>query len=103
MTVAEHPAPPSPPSAHADRPVSRRIAEPLRLVAGRAKVLAFFRACFQLLVLTATGWLVVVLVLGTLRDLPVWLALPLALAAWGLVVYGAVIFFGRAGNFRQRG
>ena len=99
MTVIEQS-----PGGHAVAPraVSRRLTEPLHMVAGRARVLAFFRALFQLMVVGAAAWMVVVMILGTARSIPAYTAVPLALGAWGALVFGAVRFFGQGRVFRRR-
>ena len=70
-------------------PVPERIAEPLRVVAGRARMLAWFHAIFQLVVLVAAVWLGEVLLLGSRLAVPVWVSIPLTVIGWGAVIYGA--------------
>ena len=74
--------------------ISQRLRDPLDMVAARARFLALLRAFFQFTVVTAAAWLLLVLLLGSIRELPVWLAMVFAAVAW-LVLFGGMIYFFR--------
>jgi hypothetical protein len=82
-------------------PVPQRLEEPLRIVAGRARLLAWFHAFFKLAALCAIVWLLVVLTLGSRLQVPTWASIPVALAGWAIVIYGA--FHILRDLFRRRG
>src|SRR5438552_13038409 len=82
------------------RPIPQRLIEPLRIVAGRASMLALFRAVFKLFALCAAVWLVIVLILGSRVQVPAWFAIPLGIVAWGAVVVGG--FYILRPLFRRR-
>jgi hypothetical protein len=73
--------------------ISRRLLEPLGMVAARARFLAILRAMFQCVVVTGGVWLAVVLLLGSVRALPVWVAAGCAVVAWAVLAAGAFFFF----------
>src|SRR3954447_22899306 len=81
-------------------PIPQRLIEPLRIVAGRASMLTLFRAVFQLFALCSLVWLAVVLILGSSIQVPVWIAIPLGVIAWGAVVVGG--FYILRPVFRRR-
>jgi hypothetical protein len=102
MTTLLDPPPPAPPppDAHSQgaardsrAALPPRLLQPLHVVAGRARLLAVFRAFFKLVTLVAIVWLVTVLVLGTRVQVPAAVALPLVGLSWLVVLYGAVRFF----------
>ncbi len=97
MTVIPTSPPPAPPpaapAASAARPIPSRLLDPLRIVASRARILTFFRAAFKFLVLAAITWLVTILILGSRTQIPAWLAIPLVIIAWGIVLIGAIRLF----------
>jgi hypothetical protein len=66
-----------------------RLVEPLRMVAGRARLLAFCRALFSFLTLASIVWLVATLVLGSRVQVPHAVAIPLVIGAWGMVLFAA--------------
>ena len=72
---------------------SPRLLDPLRIVASRARFLAFFRAAFKFIVLAAITWLITVLILGSRIQVPAWLAVPLVVIAWGIVLIGGIRLF----------
>jgi len=69
-------------------PLSTRLSEPLRMVAGRDRVLRVLRGILQLLVLTAATWLAVALVMGLWDRMPLFISIPLASLAWASVAWG---------------
>src|SRR4051812_39674372 len=69
--------------------LSERLSEPLRLVAKRARFLAWSKALCQLFALIAFIWLAMVLLLGWRFQIPLWIGIPLTLAGWAGVAYGA--------------
>ncbi|HUO10792.1 MAG TPA: hypothetical protein VM008_20995 [Phycisphaerae bacterium] len=75
------------------REVSRRIAVPLHQVAGRARVLSFLLAMFQVMVLTLCAWLVIVLLLGGIREIALPAAFGLAGVAWVVLLGGGFLLF----------
>ncbi|HEY4328772.1 MAG TPA: hypothetical protein VGN88_03480, partial [Phycisphaerae bacterium] len=106
MTLA--PPPPARPSKRSARlpaaqlTVSDRLVEPLRIVATRAKMLAWLHAIFKLFALIAAIWLVEALLMGSRLQVPFWLALPLTIAGWVVVIYGGYRIF-RTLHRRKRG
>jgi hypothetical protein len=73
--------------------IPQRLQEPLRIVAGRARLLAWFHALFKLAALVAVVWLVVVLLMGSSLQVPLWMALPLTVVGWGIVMVVAYRIF----------
>ncbi len=91
MTLLDEPPPPRAAEPASGAPaIPERLAEPLRVVAGRATLLAWFSAMFQLLALVAGVWLITALLLGSGRRFPLWLGVSLAAIAWAAVIVGAV-------------
>ncbi len=41
----------------------------------------------------AAGWLVLIVLLGSIHSLPVWMAITLALVGWGTIVGAAFFIF----------
>jgi len=81
-------------------PLPERVVEPLRIVAARARILAWLRALLQLCALVAVIWLALVLVLGWRVQVPLWIGIPLIVAGWAAVIYGAYRIFRRL--YRRR-
>src|SRR5438477_12534112 len=100
MTVMEETQVAAPPPPD-DGAVPERLSEPLRIVAGRARLLAWFHALFKLFALIAVVWLVVVLLMGSALQVPLWVGVPLATAAWIVVIWGAYRIF--RGLYRRKG
>ncbi len=76
--------------------LSRKLLGPLEMIAGRARVMAIFLACFQWIVATGLVWMVVVLFLGLFPKMPVVVAAVFSLIGWVAVFGGAFHFFRRA-------
>ncbi len=88
----ESPATAPPPPA-APRPVPPRLLEPLRIIAGRTRMLALLRATFKFLALAGITWLLTVLILGSRVQITAWLAIPLVVTSWLVVLTGAYRLF----------
>jgi len=83
MTVIERELP-----AETEPVVPARLVEPLRIVAGRASLLAWLSTIFRLLALVSGVWLITVLALGSGRKLPFSLGIAITVLAWAAVIAG---------------
>src|ERR1051325_720914 len=105
MTVTTEAPPTAPTSPRAPHAPSQRLLAPLHLVSARDRFLAFFLSTFKLLAIASAAWLVAVLLLGSFRELPQAVALPLALAARATFLGGFYPVFiptpGRTRNFKS--
>ena len=79
------------PETPGDGGVSARLSEPLRIVAGRARMLAWLHALFKLFALIAVVWLGVALLMGTSLRVPLWMGMPLTVGAWVVVIVGGYV------------
>jgi hypothetical protein len=64
-------------------------------------MLAWFHALFKLFALIAVVWLVVVLLLGSRLQVPLWVGVPLTVTAWIVVLVGGYRIFRTL--FRRKG
>src|ERR1051325_4437430 len=107
MTVTTEAPPTAPTSPRAPHAPSQRLLGPLHLISARDRFLAFFLSTFKLLAIASAAWLVAVLLLGSFRELPQVVALPLALAAWATFLGGLYQFFiarpARTRIFKRKG